>query len=122
MTEEKREASIKKINDKIAEGNGVVTSVDKWGMKKFAYPINFKNEGFYVLVAFEADAPVLTEIERRMKVSETFVRFMITSVIENRKTEAAKTAKKPERRERTDYGYNRDNRAPRAAAEEVVTA
>lgn len=100
VADERRDASIKMVEDTILEQGGEVSNVDKWGMKKYAYPINYKNEGYYCLVAFNADPSNIAELERRMRVNDAFVRFMITSVIENKKTERAKTAKKPERRDR----------------------
>lgn len=100
VVDEKREAAMKMVESTIVELGGEVTNVDKWGMKKFAYPINYKNEGYYCLVAFSADPSSLVELERRMRVSDAFVRDMITVVIENKRSEKAKTAKKPERRER----------------------
>lgn len=85
----KRERAIKRIEDTITKGNGVVSNVDIWGMKKFAYPINYKNEGFYVLVEFESDPEVIKNIEHAMHVHAVYVRKMITTVIENKKTRAA---------------------------------
>ena len=57
--EEAKEAVAKKFGDVIASAGGNVLSVDKWGVKKLAYPINYKTEGDYVLMTFEADATVM---------------------------------------------------------------
>ena len=123
VADDKREAAMKMVENEIEVSNGVVSSVDKWGMKKYAYTINFKNEGFYVLVSFEADPASLKNLEHRMKVNDSFVRYMITNVIENKKTEAAKTAKKPERRERNDkFSYQRAPIADVVTAPVVVAA
>lgn len=95
VTEEARENAVKLVEDTIVEFGGNVTDVDRWGMRKFAYPINYKTEGYYVLVNFEADPSSIKEMERRMRVNDAFVRYMTTIVVENKKTEAAKTAKRP---------------------------
>ena len=50
VPEEKREELIKKFSSYIESKGGSVEGIDKWGMRKYAYPINFKNEGFYVLM------------------------------------------------------------------------
>ncbi len=76
VEEEAREAVIEKVNGIITNGNGSIENVDKWGMKKFAYPINYKNEGFYVLVNFQAPAELPLELERVMKIQDAIVRFM----------------------------------------------
>ncbi len=120
VTDENREVAMQLVENTITEGNGVVSKVDKWGMKKFAYPINYKNEGYYVLVEFEVDQTVLPELERRMKVSDSFVRYMITAVIENKISENAKTAKKPERRERRPRFEEAVKVEETVKAEEVV--
>ena len=54
-TEEQREGVIEKVKTLIEKNGGEIAGTDKWGMKKFAYPIDFKNEGFYVLVNFNAN-------------------------------------------------------------------
>lgn len=50
VSEEKREELIAKQKAYVEAHKGTVESVEKLGMKKLAYPINFKNEGFYVLM------------------------------------------------------------------------
>ena len=62
----------------VADLGGTVSTVDKWGVKKFAYPINYKTEGYYVLMNFEAEPTVPAELERQMRNDENVVRFMVT--------------------------------------------
>ena len=57
---------------------GEVEKIDKWGVKRFTYPINFKNEGFYVLMTFTASPELPKEIERQMGISDAVYRFMTT--------------------------------------------
>ena len=49
-----KEAIGKKFEDVITSAGGSIVSVDKWGVKKLAYPINYKTDGEYVLITFEA--------------------------------------------------------------------
>lgn len=100
VADENRSLAMKMVEDTIVSFGGNVSEVDVWGMRKFAYPINYKTEGYYVLLAFEADPSSIKELERRMRVNDAFVRFMTTSVIENKKTEKAKTVKKASKPER----------------------
>jgi len=100
VADENRAAAMKMVEDTIVSFGGNVAEVDIWGMRKFAYPINYKTEGYYVLLAFEADPSSIKELERRMRVNDAFVRFMTTNVIENKKTEKAKTVKKASKPER----------------------
>lgn len=75
-TEEQREGLITKINTLIESKGGIIENVDKWGMKKLAYPINFKNEGFYVLVNFSAKPEIIKEVTSLMNITDFVVRQM----------------------------------------------
>ena len=75
-TEQQRESVIEKCKTFVESKGGVVSGVDKLGMKKFAYEINFKNEGFYVLMNFEAPNTVVTEMTKMMNISDHIVRQM----------------------------------------------
>jgi len=75
-TEEQREALIEKYKSFVESKGGVVSGLDKLGMKKFAYAINFKNEGFYVLMNFEASADVVSEMNKSMNIADHVVRQM----------------------------------------------
>lgn len=54
-----------------------VEGVDKWGVKKLAYEINFKSEGYYVLMNFTADAALPQELERQMRITDEVMRFIV---------------------------------------------
>lgn len=75
-TEEQREGLITKINTLIESKGGIIENVDKWGMKKLAYPIKFKNEGFYVLVNFSAKPETIKEVTSLMNITEFVIRQM----------------------------------------------
>lgn len=75
-TEEQRDALIEKYKSFVESKGGVVAGVDKLGMKKFAYTIDFKNEGFYVLMNFEAPASVVSEMNKSMNIADLVVRQM----------------------------------------------
>lgn len=75
-TEEQREALIEKYKSFVESKGGVVLGVDKLGMKKFAYAINFKTEGFYVLMNFEANGAVVSEMNKNMNIADLVVRQM----------------------------------------------
>ena len=77
MEDEARSALIKRFDDLIVEDGGEVTETDEWGMRRFAYPINYQNEGYYVLVNFKAQPSLIEEIERVFRITEDTIRFMI---------------------------------------------
>ncbi len=71
-----KEALIEKFKTFVEAKGGVVTGLDKLGMKKFAYKINFKTEGYYVLMNFEAPANLVKEMNSLMNISDFIVRQM----------------------------------------------
>ena len=77
LADEAKEAVIEKLNAVVTANGGTVDNVDKWGTKRLAYPINYKNEGYYVLVNFTAAATLPDELERVMRITDAVVRFMI---------------------------------------------
>lgn len=77
LAEEAKEALIAKLNGVVTDNGGSVETVDKWGTKKLAYPINYKTEGYYVLVNFTAPAALPSELERVMRITDGVVRFMV---------------------------------------------
>ena len=77
MEEEARAALISRFSDLIVAAGGEITESDEWGKKKFAYPINYVNEGYYVLVNFKSQPTLIAELERNFRITEDTVRFMI---------------------------------------------
>ena len=77
-TEEVKAAEIAKYEEIVTKAGGVIVSTDKWGAKKTAYPIKFKNEAYFVLMTFEAEANVLNELDRVAGIDSEMLRRMIT--------------------------------------------
>ncbi len=80
IDDEAKDAVIEKFSSLIQELGGTVGMLDKWGTRKYAYPINFKNEGYYVLMQFEAAPTVPAEIDRQMRINDNIVRQLITKM------------------------------------------
>ena len=74
--EQTREAIIKKFADIVTANGGTVDTLDKIGMKKFAYPIKDRQEGFYVLMNFTSNPDIPLEMEKQMRITEFFFFFM----------------------------------------------
>ena len=63
----------------IIETEGTVGEIDTWGMRKLAYPINKKAEGYYVVVNFEAEPTLPKELDRRVRISDNVMRHIIVN-------------------------------------------
>ena len=72
-------ANVEKFKTLIAE-NAEVTAVNEWGKRHLAYPINDKNEGYYVLVNFSAAGDFPAELERVFGITEGIMRYMVPRV------------------------------------------
>lgn len=73
---ERRESLLENFKEAINE-KGEVSSVDDWGMRKLAYEINYIKEGYYYIVDFTAEPSHIKEFERRLRLSDAILRYMV---------------------------------------------
>ena len=59
------------------EDGGEVTAVDHWGRRPLAYPIEDKDNGYYVVVHANTAAERLPEFERLLQLDEGLLRYLI---------------------------------------------
>ena len=69
-------ALVEKFNG-IVGGYGTVTSVDEWGKRRLAYAIDYKTEGYYVLMSFTSGPEFPKELDRILGITEGIMRSMI---------------------------------------------
>ena len=74
-------ALVGKFTDLIAN-NGTVEEVNEWGSRKLAYPINDKNEGYYVVVNFKSGTDFPAELERIFGITEGIMRSIVIKIDE----------------------------------------
>jgi len=86
LSDEEIKALTEKFVARIAK-NGTVTEVNEWGKRRLAYPINDKNEGYYVLVNFESEPEFPAELERRFNIADGIMRSIVIRH-EDKKAEA----------------------------------
>ena len=78
LDDERKEAAVEAVKGIIEDG-GEVTRVEVMGTRRFAYPIEKKTEGYYVLVEFNAPADLPKELDRRLRISDDVVRHIIVN-------------------------------------------
>ena len=81
MAEEGRDALIAKFEEIVKNLGGTVLSTDKWGVRKLAYPIDYKSDAFYVLMTFEAHGSASKELDRLAGITDGILRRMITKAV-----------------------------------------
>ncbi|MBR1736798.1 MAG: 30S ribosomal protein S6 [Firmicutes bacterium] len=67
------------VKELIERFGGTVEKVDDWGKRRLAYEIKKLNEGFYSFITFSAESSVPAEIEKRMRIKENVLRYLIVS-------------------------------------------
>ena len=85
LEETARKELIEKVSALIAANGGEVEKVDEtWGKRRLAYAINYKTEGWYVLVTFKAPADLPRELERNLEIYDSVLRYLVVKLVEKR--------------------------------------
>ena len=69
-------SAVEKFSDLIA-ANGTIIEKNEWGMKKLAYPIQFLEEGYYVLINFNSSPQFPAELERVFNITDSVLRSLV---------------------------------------------
>ena len=77
IDEQARTALINRFSGLVEANGGQVDRVDEWGKRRLAYPINYKTEGYYVLMYIAAPAALPRELERNLQISDSVLRYMV---------------------------------------------
>ena len=78
LEDETEKATIEAVKG-IIENEGEVVDVDEWGLRKMAYQIQKKSEGYYVVVTFKAQPTLPKELDRRLRISDNVMRHIIVN-------------------------------------------
>jgi len=96
VPEEELDGIIEPLRAVITESGGTIDKIDKWGSRRLAYRVKKYREGFYVLLQFStgAAAETVKELERRLRVSDTVIKFLTVRIDEElRRLEKLKKAR-----------------------------
>ncbi|MDN5660519.1 MAG: 30S ribosomal protein S6 [Brevibacterium aurantiacum] len=69
--------TVDKLMKVVPAENGIIDNVDIWGRRRFAYDIQKKSEGFYVVVDFHAEPATTKELDRQLGLNESVLRTKI---------------------------------------------
>lgn len=65
------------VTQSVTAAGGSIASVDRWGRRKFAYEIDHKSEGFYVVLEMIADGQSMAALERQLRLADEVVRHKL---------------------------------------------
>ena len=76
LDDEVIDATVKRIAEMLGQRGGTVKKSDRWGRRRFAYEINHKHEGYYVVYEFVGGSE-LDEFERALRLADETIRHKI---------------------------------------------
>lgn len=68
---------INRFSALVEANGGKVERVDEWGKRRLAYAINYKTEGYYVLMYIDAPADLPRELERNFQINDAVLRYLV---------------------------------------------
>ena len=84
-TDEEISPIVEQIRNVITTADGTVDKEERWGVRKLAYRVEKRNEGFFVLLQFTADPQTVKEVERRLRVNDAVLKFLTVRIDEKLK-------------------------------------
>jgi small subunit ribosomal protein S6 len=101
-TDEEITPIVEQIRGVITTAGGTVDKEERWGVRKLAYRVQKRNEGYYVLLQFTSDPQTVKEIERRLRVNDAVLKFLTVRIDEKlkriekrRRARGKRAARKP---------------------------
>ena len=80
LSESQVEEAVNKYVDLIKEKNCEIVAKENWGLKKLAYPIQLKKNGFYTLIEFKGEGTIVGDLELAFKRDERVIRYLTTKL------------------------------------------
>jgi len=77
LTDEEKQAGVTFVENTLTAVGATEVKTEIWGDRKLAYPIKKKENGYYVLTTFQADGTRFTEIEAKLNINESLLKYMI---------------------------------------------
>ncbi len=77
LDQETVEKELSKITSLLEKEKCKVSNVDKWGIRKLAYPIKKQENGYYIIIYFNGNAGVITELDRVNKINDKVLRHLV---------------------------------------------
>ncbi len=66
-----------KVLEQITARGGEVSRVDTWGRRRMFYPIKHQRDGHYLVCHFNAEAPVIKQIETQWLITDGLLRHLV---------------------------------------------
>lgn len=77
IADEEKEKVVQSVKSLVEDNGGSAQEPERWGVRKYAYPISYKQEGYYVLMNFESDDALPKKMNDKLIIDKNIVRHMI---------------------------------------------
>ena len=77
LEEDKVDQEIAKLTTLLEKEKSEITRIDKWGVKKLAYPIKNQENGYYAIIYFNGTSAIIPELDRVNKINDLVLRHMV---------------------------------------------
>lgn len=77
LEDQARQDLIARFSALVEQNGGTIDRIDEWGKRRLAYAINYKTEGYYVLMYVTAPPALPRELERNLQISEAVLRYLV---------------------------------------------
>lgn len=84
-SDEEIDPLVEQLTQVITATGGAVEKVEKWGVRGLAYRVAKREEGYYILLVFNATPATVLELERRLRVSDLVLKFLTVRIDEKLK-------------------------------------
>lgn len=85
--------AVDRIKKAIEPSGGSVINIDRWGRRRFAFEVDRQTEGYYVVVAFDAEPATVAPLERALTLADEIMRAKVT-IRHDKKDESGGDAKR----------------------------
>jgi small subunit ribosomal protein S6 len=102
------DGEIKKVTDIIESNSGTVEKVDRWGVRRLAYQIKKKSQGFYTFIYYNSPPEVPRMIETMLRINENCLRFM--TIVPDFKPDFEKAAQRESPRRHTEHAPEQEEK------------
>lgn len=113
-TDEEINPVVDQVKSVITSTGGTVDKEDRWGVRKLAYKVAKRSEGYYILIQFTAGSQTVKEVERRLRVSDLVIKYLTVRIDEK--------LKRLEKRKKAREKRAHRKPAPQAAAPSLPTS
>jgi small subunit ribosomal protein S6 len=70
-------ATVDRATNSLTSNGATVGKVDRWGKRRFAYEVNHRTEGYYLLINFEAEPVAISELDRMLGLADEVIRHKV---------------------------------------------